>query len=79
MEFILENQDDGSAVDLFMIEEIDAEKNLLVLANYIFDKKINYPVSDEDIEFYADAFDVALSKNMFLFVEFDEKRGVIIG
>lgn len=32
MEFILENQDDESAVDLFMIEEIDAEKNLLVLA-----------------------------------------------
>lgn len=78
MEFILESQDDESAVDLFMIEEIDAEKNLLVLANYIYDKKINYPVSDEEMEIYTDTFDVAISKNIFLFVEYDEKKGIII-
>jgi len=68
-----------SVVDLFMIEEIDAENNLLILANYIFDKKISYPVSDEEIERYAYAFDEAISQNMFLSVEYDEKRGVIIG
>lgn len=68
-----------SVGDLFMIEEIDAEHNTLVLANYIFDKKRKVIVSDEQIKYYAEAFDEALLKNIFLFVEFDEKRGVIIG
>lgn len=68
-----------SAVDLFMIEEIDAENNMLILANYIFDKRISHSVTDEEIEKYAYAFDEAISQNMFLSVEYDEKRGVIIG
>ncbi|APC50355.1 hypothetical protein BME96_18915 (plasmid) [Virgibacillus halodenitrificans] len=70
---------EGSFVDLFMIEEIDAENNQLILANYIFNKKVSYPVTDEEIERYAYAFDEAISQNMFLSVEYDEKRGVIIG
>lgn len=72
-------EDDYSVGDLFMIEEIDAENNILVLANYIFDKRIKVSVSDEQIKYYAKSFDEALSKNIFLFVEYDEKRGVIIG
>jgi len=65
--------------DLYMIEEINAEANELTLANYIFDKTVTLRVSDDEIRFYSKAFDDALSHNMFLFVEYDEKRGVIIG
>ncbi len=74
------NKDDMgySFGDLFMIEEIDAENNELVLANYVFNKRNRVSVSDEQIKSYAEAFDEALIKNIFLFVEFDEKRGIII-
>lgn len=68
-----------SATNLFMIEQIIAEDNVLVLADYVYDKKVHHVVTDEDIEKYAIAFDNAVDENMFLFVEFDEKRGVIIG
>lgn len=70
---------ESSATNLFMIEQIIAEENVLVLADYVYDKKVHHVVTDEDIEKYANAFDSALNENMFLFVEFDEKRGVIIG
>ncbi|MGG4263757.1 DUF5511 family protein [Peribacillus simplex] len=65
--------------DLFMIEEIDAENNVLVLANYIFNKRNKVVVSDDQIKYYAEVFDEAVIKNLFLFVEYDEKRGVIVG
>lgn len=63
---------------LYMIEEIDAENNTLVLADYIFDKKVKVVVTDEEIEFYANAFDEAIERNIFLFLEFDEKEKKII-
>lgn len=72
------NEVERSFGDLFMIEEIDAENNELVLANYVFNKRKRLTVTDEQIEYYAEAFDEALVKNIFLFVEFDEKRGVIV-
>lgn len=72
------NDINSSFGDLFMIEEIDADNNELVLANYIFNKRNRVSVSDEQIEYYAEAFDEALLKNIFLFVEYDEKRGVIV-
>lgn len=75
----MENTEQYSTGNLFMIEEIDAENNTLVLANYVFDKKVKVVVTDEKIEFYANAFDEAIERNIFLFVEYDEKRGVIIG
>lgn len=65
--------------ELFLIEEIDAENNILILSNYIFDKRNKVSVTDEQIEYYAKVFDEALVKNLFLFVEFDEERGVIVG
>lgn len=68
-----------SVVDLFMIEEIRAEENVLVLANYVFDKKYYHQVPEEEIEKYAIAYDTAINQNMFLSVEYDEMRGVIIG
>lgn len=75
----MENTEQYSTGNLFMIEEIDAENNTLVLANYVFDKKVKVVVTDEKIEFYANAFDEAIERNIFLFVEYDEERGVIIG
>ncbi|MDM5335771.1 DUF5511 family protein [Fictibacillus enclensis] len=72
-------QEEQSVGKLYMIEEIDAENNVLVLANYIFDKRSKVVVSDEQIEYYAERFDDALCNNLFLFVEFDETRGAIIG
>ncbi|MFB7304605.1 DUF5511 family protein [Heyndrickxia sporothermodurans] len=68
-----------SSGDLFMIEEIDAENNVLILADYIFNKKSEVTVSEEQIKYYSEIFDQALLNNLFLFVEFDEKRGVIVG
>ncbi|MGG4037844.1 DUF5511 family protein [Heyndrickxia ginsengihumi] len=68
-----------SSSGLFMIEEIDAENNVLVLADYIFNKRNKVMVSDEQIEFYARVFDEAVLKNLYLCVEYDEKRGVIVG
>lgn len=66
--------------DLFMIEQIDAENNVIILANYVFNKRSVVNVSDEQIKFYARTFDeVVLKSNLYLFVEFDEKRGVIVG
>ncbi|MFI8496623.1 DUF5511 family protein [Peribacillus butanolivorans] len=65
--------------DLFMIEEIDAENNVLVLANYIFNKRNKVVVTDDQIKYYAEVFDEAVINNLFLFVEYDEKRGVIVG
>lgn len=72
------NELESSFGDLFMIEEIDAENNELVIANYIFNKRNRVTVTDEQIQYYAEAFDEALVKNIYLFVEFDEKRGVIV-
>ncbi|MEY8742835.1 DUF5511 family protein [Bacillales bacterium AN1005] len=70
---------DYSVGELFMIEEIVAESNTLILANYVFNKRKEVSVSDERIAFYADQFDKAIENNLFLFVEFDERRGVIVG
>lgn len=67
------------ASNLFMIEEIDAENNIVILANYIFNKRYEVAVSDNQLALYADAFDTALDHNMFLSVEYDERRGVILG
>ncbi|RBP59327.1 hypothetical protein DES36_11952 [Alkalibaculum bacchi] len=75
----MENVEQYSSGNLFMIEEIDAENNVLCIANYILDKKAKVSVTDEQIEFYAITFDETIKRNMFLFVEYDEKRGVIIG
>lgn len=65
--------------NLFMIEAIDDEKNIVSLANYIFRKKYDVEVSDTQIKRYSSAFDRALNDNMYLSVEFDEERGEIIG
>ncbi len=75
----LEKEEQVSAGDLFMIEEIDAENNILVLANYVFNKKVKANVPDEKIEFYSFAFDEAVRNNMFLFVEYSEREGIILG
>ena len=64
---------------IYIVEEIKAETNELILVNYIFDKRINAIISDEKIEFYAKAFDKVLEDDSLLFVEVDEKRGVIVG
>ena len=72
-------ENDYSVGELFMIEEIDAESNTLILINYVFKKKKEVTVSDERIAFYANQFDQAVENNLFLFVEFDERRGVIVG
>ncbi len=64
---------------IYIVEEIKAETNELILVNYIFDKRINATISDEKIEFYAKAFDKVLEDDSLLFVEVDEKRGVIVG
>ncbi|TRZ39348.1 hypothetical protein CEQ21_07240 (plasmid) [Niallia circulans] len=74
-----EMENDYSVGELFMIEEIDAESNKLILANYVFNKRKEVSVSDERIAFYAQQFDQAVENNLFLFVEYDERRGVIVG
>ncbi|MFP7474445.1 DUF5511 family protein [Niallia taxi] len=76
---MLEMENDYSVGELFMIEEIDAESNKLILANYVFNKRKEVSVSDERIAFYANQFDKAVENNLFLFVEYDESRGVIVG
>jgi len=76
---MLEMENDYSVGELFMIEEIDAESNKLILANYVFNKRKEVSVSDERIAFYANQFDKAVKNNLFLFVEYDERRGVIVG
>lgn len=68
-----------SSGDLYMIEEIDSESNKVVLSNYLFNKKRTVILADKQIEMYAMAFDSAIEKNMYLFVEFNEREGVIIG
>jgi len=76
---MLEMENDYSVGELFMIEEIDEESNKLILANYVFNKRKEVSVSDERIAFYANQFDKAVKNNLFLFVEYDERRGVIVG
>lgn len=76
---MLEMENDYSVGELFMIEEIDAESNKLILANYVFNKRKEVSVSDERIAFYVNQFDKAVENNLFLFVEYDESRGVIVG
>lgn len=68
-----------SVTKLFMIESIDDVNRRIILANYVFNKRYKVAVSSEELEVYTEAFDDALSRNMFLSVEYDEKRGVIIG
>lgn len=68
-----------SVTKLFMIESIDDVNRSIILANYVFNKRYKVAVSSEELEVYTEAFDDALSRNMFLSVEYDEKRGVIIG
>lgn len=64
---------------LFMIEEIDSEKNTLLLADYIFNKRVTVPVTEKQISLYGNAFDLALKNNIYISVEYDENRGEIIG
>lgn len=74
-----EYEEDYSAGQLYMIEQIDSENNLLVLSNYFFNEKVKVTVTDQQIEFYAIAFDKSLEQNMYLFVEYNESEGIIIG
>lgn len=75
----VEREENYVAGDLYMIESIDSENNLLTLSNYIFNKKSTVTVTNEQIEFYANAFDKSTEQNMYLFVEYNESEGVIIG
>lgn len=63
---------------LYMIEDVDVSNNKIVLADYIFDKKINLFIDCEKVQFYANAFYKAVKSNIFLFLEFDEKEKKII-
>lgn len=63
---------------LYMIEDVDISNGKMLLANYIFDKKVNLFISHEKIKFYANAFYKAIENNIFLFLEFDEKERKII-
>lgn len=74
-----EYEEDYSAGQLYMIEQIDSENNLLILSNYFFNEKVKVTVTDQQIEFYANAFDKSLEQNMYLFVEYNESEGIIIG
>jgi len=76
---MLEKENDYLVGELFMIEEINAESNTLILTNYVFNKRKEVSVSDERIAFYANQFDQAEENNLFLFVEFDERRGIVVG
>lgn len=69
---------ENCSVDLFMIEDIDVKKNRIFLGNYVFDKKRVYMGSSEEIAFYYKAFHEALDRNIFLFVEYDDDRGIIL-
>lgn len=63
---------------LFMIEAIDVENNMILLANYIFRKRYEVVLSKEQIQSYFAAFHQALDANIYLSVEFDEKKGTIV-
>lgn len=68
-----------NVTELFIVESIDIENEIIVLKNYVFDKKHEVPVSSEELELYIEEFDDTLAKDMVLFVEYDEERGEIIG
>lgn len=64
--------------DLFMIEEINVEHNTMTLSNYIFNKKRMYEATSEEIEYYQNLLWEAWERCVFLFVLFDDKKGVIL-
>lgn len=63
-------------VDLFAIVKIDGET--IYLENWFFNKKRVYKASSKEIEYYQYILQEAIEHNIFLFVEFDEKMGVIL-
>lgn len=70
----IKNNDTG----LYMIEGIDSKSGIIVLADYIFDKKISHQATAEEVEIYECFFYDALDRNIFLHVEYDEKRKIIV-
>ena len=65
--------------NMYLVEEIKADSNQLVLVNYFSNKKINAVISDEEIEIYTKKFDEIAENDGLFFVEVDEERGVILG
>ena len=67
-----------SIIKSFRIDSIDVKRGILIVKNDVFNKVYEVPVTQEELEFYTEAFDEALSKDMFLSIEYDEARGVIV-
>lgn len=63
---------------LFMIENVDRDQQKIFLADYVFNKKRIYQGTPEEIAYFDSIFSEALERNIFLSVEFDETRGIIV-
>lgn len=63
---------------LFMIYDVNSSENKITLINFIFNRKQEYFGSYDEVFFYEKVFHQALDMNIFLFVEFDESKGIIL-
>jgi hypothetical protein len=67
---------ENGSVDLFAI--VNIKRKRIYLENWIFDKKRVYMACSEEVEYYKKIFLEALERNVVLFVEYDDERGVIL-
>ncbi|MDK8747726.1 DUF5511 family protein [Streptococcus agalactiae] len=63
---------------LYFIQNIDVKNREIELVNYVFDKQRTYIATPEEAKMYTNFFMEALERNMFLCVEFDEDKGIIV-
>lgn len=63
---------------LAMVTDVDFVKNEIFLEDFVFNKKMVIQGSKEVLEMVGKAFYYALNRNLFIFVEYDEKLGIIL-
>ena len=64
--------------ELYFIENVDVRKKRIYLSNFIYDKKRVYMGTLEEAKYYKKTFLQALDRNIFLVVEFDNEKGIIL-
>lgn len=63
---------------LAMITDFNFERNEIFLTDFLVDEQIIVQEKREAFEMIEEAFYYALNRNMFLFVEYDKTRGIIL-
>ena len=63
---------------LAMVMNVDFDKEEILISDFVFNKKMVIQGSKEVLEMIGNALNYALDRNLFIFVEYDEKIGIIL-